>query len=68
MGLTETGTPGNARGVAREAEPAPDTPAFLKNEKRQAHHAGHQEQKTTRTPRQPSRTKNLGTLARPQIL
>ncbi|HUH58470.1 MAG TPA: hypothetical protein VL001_00190, partial [Candidimonas sp.] len=33
MGLSETGTPGNARGVAREAETAPDTPAFLKNEK-----------------------------------
>jgi hypothetical protein len=32
MGLTETGTPGNARGVAREAETALDTPAFLKNE------------------------------------
>jgi hypothetical protein len=32
MGLSETGTPGNARGVAREAETAPDTPAFFKNE------------------------------------
>ncbi|WP_353148386.1 hypothetical protein, partial [Pollutimonas bauzanensis] len=30
---------------AREAETAPDTPAFLKNEKRHAHHASHQEQK-----------------------
>jgi hypothetical protein len=38
MGVTVTGTPGNARGVAREAETAPDTPAFLKNEKSRTHH------------------------------
>ncbi|WP_158238304.1 hypothetical protein [Pollutimonas nitritireducens] len=32
MGLAETGTRGNATGVAREAETGRDTPAFLKNE------------------------------------
>src|SRR5690606_388868 len=45
MALTETGTPDNVRGVAREAETAPDTPAFLKNEKSYPHPPFSQERK-----------------------
>ena len=37
----QTGTPGNARCVAREAETALDTPAFLKNEKPYTWHNAH---------------------------
>ncbi|WP_353147743.1 hypothetical protein, partial [Pollutimonas bauzanensis] len=62
-----TGTPGNARGVAREAETAPDTPAFLKNEKpsRPRPHSN-----ATLAPRQVRRPRlrPLGALALPQAL